>query len=557
MLRKLITSLPQEPKVKTLLLVTILCMLAAGPTQAQDSPYPLDSRKQPQDSVSGPRTSPFDPLKESDVAFVTDSAPLLDTGCRFNSARGGGPITFEIRITRFVGPVNSDGTLQNVNQLISNTVISPTATLLMPAFDVDYDAPSGERDRVIFNGHDLGFLTGANEIWKLNSFEVPIGFVKFPTRGANGTAPTPAVNTVQIDIDVNNVGWCTAIDWGTNTFKALSPIILIHGNNSNGGFFDRQGFTGELASRRMLYDNSISLPTASITSNGLALNNTVSGIPGIVKSLGVDSVHLIVHSKGGLDTREYLANYQPANDSLFKILSYTSLSTPHNGSAGADVMVARDDATRLIGDLGRVEFEGFPLFTAKVIEQLTIDDGVRNLTTDFVGSFNTANIPRLPRDTVYNTVAADADTDNSNSIDRSFPDEYAELRAESPALAGIDNPNLGPLNRSRIAINIVYQILRETRTVTLSTQMRCNLLGRNCKQVATITSVPNPTPLGNDTLVTIPSGNGELSLEARVTNRMTFAGAAGRNHSNIANAGVARTVIPWIVSVEKTRGDLR
>lgn len=532
-------------------LLFILCFLGSNTSlQAQD----LRKSRLPA-AATGPRSSPFDPPRETDVSFVTDAAATLDTGCRFNSD---GPITFDINITRVVGPVNADGTLQNVNQLISNNVVSATATLLMPAYDVDYDAPGNpERDRVRFNGHDLGFLTGSNDVWKLNSFEIPISYLKFPARAGNGTAPAPAVNTIIIDIDVNNAGWCTAIDWGANNFKALSPIILIHGNNSDGAFFDRQGFAGELKSRGMPYDNSINLQTAFISTNGLALNDPTSGIPGIVKSFGVDSVHLVVHSKGGLDTREYLANYQPANDSLFKILSYTSLSTPHNGSAGADVLVARDDAVRLVGDLGRVEFLGFPIFTQKVAGQLSTDDGTRNLTTYFVNGFNQANIPRLPRDTIYNTVAADADTNGNSAIDRSFPDEYAELRQENQSLAENDKPLLGLLNPSRIAINVIYNILRNTSTVTLSLQPRCDLFGRNCKQVASITSVPTSTPLGNDTLVTIPSGNGENSLESRVTNRMTFSGTNGRNHASVANAGVANVVIPWIISVERTRGDLR
>lgn len=530
-------------------LFLLLLVLAPAVTRAQDS------RDQEQKATNGPRTSPFAPPQESDSTFVTDAASTLDTGCRFNSS---GPIRFEIKITRYVGPVNADGTLQNVDQLISNNVISATATLLMPAYDVDYGAASNpERDRVTFNGQNLGFLTGTDNVWKLNSFEIPVRFLKFPARGANGTAPTPAINTVQIDIDINNGGWCTAIDWGADTFKALSPIIFIHGNNSNGGFFQRQGFIGELQTRRMPFDNSINLPTRFISNNGMALNNSVTGIPGIVKSFGVDSVHLIVHSKGGLDTREYLANYQPGNNGLFKVLSYTSLSSPHNGSAGADVLVARDEAVRLVGDLGRVEFEGFPLFTHTVASQMGTDDGTRNLTTGFVEGFNTRNISRLPTDITYNTIAADADTDGSNSIDRSFPDEYAELRAENTTLAGIDNPNLGPLNKSRIAINVVYQIMRQTRSVSLTTTTRCNFLGRNCKLVATITSIPNATPLGNDTLVTIPSGNGIGSLESLVTNRMTFQGANGRNHSNVANAGVAKVVIPWIISVERTKGDLK
>ncbi|HEY6187853.1 MAG TPA: hypothetical protein VIW80_09255 [Pyrinomonadaceae bacterium] len=549
-------SQPFFQRLGILLSLSVLLTLTVITVPAQGDRQQSTTKVGAPTANIGTRSSPFPPPKENDITFVTDDGATLDTACRYNSS---GPITFEIKITRYVGPVNADGTLQNVDQLISNNVISPTATLLMPAYDVDYSAQSNpERDRVSFNGNDLGFLTGVDNTWKMNSFEIPVRLLKFPARAANGSAPTPAINTVRIDIDVNNGGWCTAIDWGTNTFKALSPIILIHGNNQSGAFFERRGFVGVLQSHKMPYDNSINLPVTTVAANGLALNDPVKGIPGIVKSFGVDSVHLVVHSKGGLDSREYLASYQPGNESRFTILSYTSLSTPHNGSAGADVLMARDDALKLVAEIGAVEFKDFPSFIEKLAESLKSDDGTPNLTTAFVAGFNNRNLGRLPNNTVFNTIAADADTNNNDSIDRSFPDEYEALRAENAALAAKDNPFLGPLNKSRVAVNILYQTLRDTRAVTVSDPInRCNIFGRNCKTVVTIQSLPNETPLGNDTLVTIPSGHGVGSLASRVNHSMTFSGSGGRNHSNVADGGVAETVIPWIVDVEKTRGDLR
>lgn len=66
-----------------------------------------------------------------------------------------------------------------------------------------------------------------------------------------------------------------------------------------------------------------------------------------------------------------------------------------------------------------------------------------------------------------------------------------------------------------------------------------------------------PTMLGNDGLVTIPSGQGVGSIAARTANTVTFTAAQGRNHSSVANTGVASTVLPWIVNVERTRGDFQ
>ena len=503
---------------------------------------------------SGPRTSPFEPPKTNDHQFVVDAAPGLDTGCTY---RSGGPLIYNIEITRYVGELNADGTLRDAAALVAAGLISPTVTLIQPSFDVDSGAVvpppfQPEVDRVSFNGEPIGFLSGEDGQWKLNSFEIPIAKVKFAARAANGSAPAPAKNEIRIDIDTANSEelWCTAVDWSAGGFKAMSPIILIHGNGSNGGFFARQGFTGELQNRHLLFDNSINMPTDTISAHGALLNSL---LPGIVKSFGVDSVHLVVHSKGGLDTRDYLANYQPSHDADFKVLSYTSLSTPQNGSVGADLLVQRATALAVTSN---IEFSGFPRWTETVANQTALDAGTPNLTTTFVAGFNAANVGRLPAGIVFNTVQADADLNGNAEIDRS-PDEYAELRAESPDLTALDNTNFGH-TKTEIAINAVYQVLRQVRSVTLTYRTERGFFGLgSVRTVAVLTAVPNATPLGNDVLVPIPSGQGVGSIQGRVMNTRTFTGANGRNHSSIANGGVAAVVAPWIIGVERANGDLK
>lgn len=504
-------------------------------------------------NATGPRTSPFEPPEANDRSFVTDAAAKLDTGCIY---RNGGPILYNIEITRHVGELNADGTLKRAAALVAAGLLSPKATLIMPAFDVDSNAVTNfapERDRVSFNGEEIGYLSGENNLWKLNRFEIPIEKVRFAARGANGSEPAPALNEIRIDIDTANseLVWCTSVDWGSQSFKAMSPVILIHGNNSDGGFFDRQGFTAELKANNLLYDNSIDLTTNPVAVNAGDLNNL---IPPVVKSFGVDSVHFVVHSKGGLDSREYLATYQPAHEQEFKVLSYTSLSTPHNGSVGADVLVARDLAAR---QADKVEFSGFPTFSRQVAALLSPDEGTPDLTTWAAAAFNSRNLPRLSSDTVFNTVAADADRNGNGRIDRFFPDEFAALRAESLQLRILDSlhPVLGPL-ASRAATNFPYQILRNSAGLTLTYRTERTLLG-GTRTVATIKSIPNPSPLGNDVLVTIPSGRGAGTLDALTGNTFTFTGPAGRNHSNVADRGVAARVIPWIIGTERSRGDLR
>src|SRR3712207_7998343 len=49
------------------------------------------------------------------------------------------------------------------------------------------------------------------------------------------------------------------------------------------------------------------------------------------------------------------------------------------------------------------------------------------------------------------------------------------------------------------------------------------------RKVAVITSVPASSPVGNDVLVTIPSGHGENTFQQKTSRRLTFTGQAGRN----------------------------
>ena len=328
-----------------------------APAPAGDrDPAPVTVRRGA--ATAGPRTSPFEPEKESDRNFVTDAGNRLDTGCIYRSS---GPIEFDIDVTRYLGPLKADGTLANADDLIKAGLLGPTATLTMPGFDVDSGAAptpdvQPERDRVWFNGEEIGFLSGVTDTWKMNSFQIDIRKVRFAARAGAGSSPAPANNHVTIDIDVANVeqDWCTSIDWGALSFRAASPVILVHGNNSNARLLRSPGFHPRARRPDLLVDNSISMADRHGGQPRLAAQYE---IPAIAKSFGATGIHLVAHSKGGLDVREYLAQYQPSHDKEFKVLSYTTLSTPHNGSALADLLVQRDAA---VESLAEREFVGFP-----------------------------------------------------------------------------------------------------------------------------------------------------------------------------------------------------
>jgi pimeloyl-ACP methyl ester carboxylesterase len=505
------------------------------------------------------RTSPFDPPEDGDQSFSNDSGPGLDTGCSF---RSDGPLVFNVEIKRFVGEINPDGTLKNADALIAAGAISRTVKLIMPNYDVDSSASfSGvapERDRVSINGEAVGFLEGENNQWVLNSFEIDVRKIKFAERGADGSEPTGGINEIRIDIDTANASesWCTATDWANGSFKALSPIILIHGNNSTGAFFDRQQFTDELLAQGVLkFDNSINLAAGAPSPGGTFIANNArelnQKIPAIVRSYGVKSVHLIAHSKGGLDSRAYLADYQRRYQKEFKILSLTTLSTPHDGSVAADVSIERQAAAQQVGNLGKIEFEGFPDYLRRltfVMEKaLGVDDGRRNLTTNYVtNTFGRANVPKLSGlGVTFNTVAANADRNNNKQID-STPDEFSGLRIEDKYLRGLFAVNE---DAAAAVPNLIYQILYKTSGVNVTYRKDCFL--RICRNIAVISSIDHQNPQKNDTLVTEASASGQNSIFALRTFHHMFDGIDGKDHGTVGGRDSAKKVLPWLLYIDR------
>jgi pimeloyl-ACP methyl ester carboxylesterase len=513
--------------------------------------------------------------KADDRTFVADQGPGLDV--LWYGAYG--PLFIELPTTRYLGPTKSDGTLENAAQLIQAGLLSPYADLRLMAWDVDDEEglqpqwPCCARDRVYFNGAAVStlhpgngeFLTGPHNEWHENSFLIPLGKVKFPSQpGSGGNAPTPATNVIRIDVDVLGCNiWSLQIEWVSLAIKCMSPIVLIHGNGSTGEFFSRQLFTlGLLDEHLGVYDHSINLARgdpsnpspgcAPRAANARELNGL---LPPTVSSFGADSVHLVAHSKGGLDTREYLALFQPQHDADFKVLSLTTLSTPHNGSVGADVLEKRSIVAKIAAD---VHFSGFPGMTNALAALMGTNPGNRDLQTAVCANFNASNVPALARvaaATAYGTVAADADRDGSFTINQDA--EYWEMTWESDELAFIYN------YQSWLAesiLNTMYRTLRNTTAVRVSFEP----YEPDPRLIITTLTAVTGGPFPNDCMVTAHSGLGLGGFASLVPleRKLVFSGSQppatrGRNHASVADSFSAKQVAPWLVSVEQQTGDLK
>lgn len=319
-------------------------------------PTTTRSRLTPQDMGNCPTcpSSDIAPDKCDDSTFIADCTGGVDTGCTF---RGGGPLAIPLKVTRVVG---------DVNKLKANGLISPTANLKMPAFDVDFFGGGGqfnpERDRISFNGHVVPgeFLQGDNGVWRLNEFEIPIEWVNFPPDPGPGGTVTPTNNTVQIDIDTANSQevWCTSLDWVELQIQVVRPVVMAHGILSNGGTWDRtaDGFSWVNKLNSLGIPNSNRLNMGRLDSIGNNAAKIANEVAASKRRWGVDKVNIVAHSKGGLDSREYVEG----NDSVERLVQ---LGTPNAGSPLADkiqgILIRGGARFGLIGALAPVLIEAF------------------------------------------------------------------------------------------------------------------------------------------------------------------------------------------------------
>jgi triacylglycerol lipase len=503
-------------KIGPLPVLCLVILLSAPVLFAQDShtsPAPDRLRAQ---AASHSGSSPFNPPDEDDTLFVSDTGGGLDTGCTF---RTGGPLRIKIEVKRYVGPISGNGYLTDPQGLVSRGLLTPKAKLILPVFDIDVNGAPGlppEVDRIFFNGHDLGTLSGDNNIWKQNSFEVPIEWVKFPAQGAPGSTPTPANNELVVSIDEASGGqenWCMSVDWVEIKFGAIAPILLVHGTNANSTSWD-PNFTAFFRGSRAPWSNDINLtPNGSILGNGRELANRVRQL---ARSFGAKKVHLIGHSKGGLDTRAYLNNnYDPRS---VKVLSVYTLGTPHHGTIVSDIIVARRttvDAESSDPNISYLMNNDYWFLSTPQ------PPAINNQMTTSMARFN-ATYPNVPSGVKFYNYGADADLNNDGRI----------AAAETEPLIPASTPNF----IAAAAGNAMYNAIGRIAAISVTPGARWFGLNRFTSiEVASYNNVFHY----ND-LVT--------SIESAVSPGGNYLGTRNGNHSSMKSAALAQQILNRIKS---------
>ena len=227
----------------------------------------------------------------------------------------GNEIIIPIDIERFFG---------DKQKLIASGALPDHGELTLYAWDVDENTNPGrpEEDRVYFNGHYIGTLTGRDDAWRQNTFPVPIEFINLPT-----TAGGKAENIVRIEIDVYTKGdWLVQIDWAALEIPAAPPVIVSH------GIEDNEKGMGDLVREIEL----LGLPVHAFDYQRQGYSSIQSGafelkqqIDTWLENWNVDKVTIVAHSMGGLKARHYISEYDWEGRTVDRILQ---IATPNGGS---------------------------------------------------------------------------------------------------------------------------------------------------------------------------------------------------------------------------------
>jgi len=266
--------------------------------------------------------------------FVADEAlGVLDV--EYSIPSSGERVTVNLETTRYVGSLNPDGFLAQADQHIAQGTLAEFLVLTIRARIKSFEVGGilGQdllNVAVLLNETPLGALVGEfgsdSDDWQEFVLDVNVRDVKFPAD--NGGPLVPVSNDITFEFTGTGFPVLFEVDWLTLEPRdapglAWRPVILVHGQSSDSSQMDAgtAWFDG-LKSRDVLGHPVDVSPMGTILNNGFELIGRVNALK---KRIGVERVHLVGHSKGGVDGREYVRLHSD-------IETLITLSAPNGGS---------------------------------------------------------------------------------------------------------------------------------------------------------------------------------------------------------------------------------
>jgi hypothetical protein len=541
----------------------------------------------------------------------------------------GEELLLSMKVGRYLGPTvdrgYGDGVLADYDRLIASGIIGDKVkiTLAVRAYKRSGASNNCSRPRVEYatlNGqtiHPYEFSSNArtgmgNEgKWEKIEFLVPIRLVLFP--GQRGNVPwyvVPRTNYLRIKLSDSDC-WCVEVDWSTLEYKAMSPVIFVHGIGGDRETFRTFSMADKLDDMGVLCDTSIfQLPrNAAISDDGEKL---ASALPTIARWVfGSDKFHIVAHSKGGLDSRIYLDRVlSESTDSTIQPVSLTTIATPHHGSPVADLIQSQHHAVAggyeyFYADDSNLKFLGNTM--SKVGNALnlriagsaggglrltTYPRGVADLTTNAIdreSPTNTQTLYSMQKRMQFAALGACADRNGNSLIDdadecEGFGGEFVEksnvlLHAAvhgffsqlsgttaTPPLATPPVPEFWPV------LDNLYRLVGSYSRVTLKRQIETDDSGREVR-TGFIVGVRRPNGFEcNDIVVSKSSALGYQSVSlpgggfmlpgaygtVSLGRSWYYTGTDGRDHSRMLDDVMAeRDLWPILKEADKKFGGLK
>lgn len=262
-------------------------------------------------------TSQFPVPKSCDVRFVASEGG--DLGDEVWSC---GTIDFSLYIDRYYGDKDA------IQRQIKSGALPKTATLTMIVYDVDDHSTHNppEHDQVSINGYRLQDLTGANDEWTKQTFDIPMEALNLPKYSGD-----VAENKIHIDVGVGSDPhtWVTAIHWASLDIPAAPPVVFAHGINSGSYAFDK-------LDKKIKDELGLYTAKTNFSNNGNDYIGNYEALEKVIRKVKqdcrVEKVNIVAHSMGGLRSRAYTGSHRD----VMKVLQ---VATPNGGSPIADFMI--------------------------------------------------------------------------------------------------------------------------------------------------------------------------------------------------------------------------
>lgn len=331
--------------------------------------------------------SPTPPEKYNESRFVADEDPgKLDFS--HGILASGGLVTVCIETTRCVGTIDLDGFLVYAQQHIDQGTLAETLLLTVHAYTNTIEGDGGtlgvvdsfnrllEIEAFLHKGTDheksLGKLEGdfGSGHWQDFELDVDIRDVKFPGDPCPGQIPSescgreiePASNEITFEVTgrgwfpISGIGLSMEVDWLMLEPKdapglAWRPVLLVHGLGTSGVKMGAGTAWFNGLQRRDVACHAVDFtPRGSITNNGAEITQAVDDLK---KRFGVERVHVIGHSSGGIHAREHVKYHDDVETLIM-------LGTPNAGSFIADCFVPLGG--HVAGETGEevLDILGFP-----------------------------------------------------------------------------------------------------------------------------------------------------------------------------------------------------